>query len=462
MIPPSQAAITDACRGEQLKRAKLSSNPCAPCAKQCGCSCFTTVGQYLANFYHYHRDKFFGYLNLGQAVLFITVMSLIGSILSICVPLCPELAWVVGGFSNSIVVVSMLGTVGMCCSVVGIVGARDGNYGHAGFIDFFMHYMGARAVILLPIFVADRVALARCEGYSTELTHRMDPNYMLRNIALDGDCSFARDYCLARWILDLAMTLYCIRALNKRAQYIVDNDPGTTRAWFEIGDDVFARLLRVKTAFVVAETAGYNAPLVFCNTMDLKEEWEENHDPHCVYPGMTVTGTVKGNGKWLEVKDKHYLPIKVGDEERLVRKHKAKGIDYGSTGSNYFAGGRRSVSHTVPDVGYTVPDVATAATVITVPPTPAYVGQALPLPPQQSSMAPPGSLTAPTALPGSMTAPPGSLTAPTVTNAGSVTAPAGPPGGGGRQSMLVPVMGLGNPNPFAMPTPSPSSQHLGW
>jgi hypothetical protein len=132
------------------------------------------------------------------------------SLLSQIRPLAEPITWVTGGFTDACIGVSILGSLGLFFSVLGIAGLWTP---HPGYVLAFQRFLEARLLMSLPIFIADRLELHRCEAYVNGLTHRIDPSLILRRIALDGRCEQARDYAVGRFIVDFFLTLYCIRVI---------------------------------------------------------------------------------------------------------------------------------------------------------------------------------------------------------------------------------------------------------
>jgi hypothetical protein len=125
-------------------------------------------------------------------------------------PLAEPIAWVTGGFTDACIFISILGSLGLFFSVLGYVGITTP---HPGYAFAFQRFLEARLLMSIPVFVADRLELHRCEAYVNNLTHRIDPSLILRRIALDGRCSEARDFVVGRWIFEFFFTLYCIRVI---------------------------------------------------------------------------------------------------------------------------------------------------------------------------------------------------------------------------------------------------------
>jgi hypothetical protein len=145
-----------------------------------------------------------------KAAKVVAVAFIVLSFLSAIRPLAEPIAWVTGGFTDACIGVSILGSLGLFFSVIGFAGISTP---HPGYLLAFQRFLEGRLAMSIPVFVADRLELHKCEAYVNNLTHRIDPSLILRRIALDGRCNQARDFAVGRWIFEVFLTLYCIRVI---------------------------------------------------------------------------------------------------------------------------------------------------------------------------------------------------------------------------------------------------------
>jgi hypothetical protein len=164
-----------------------------------------------------------------RAAKAVAVVYIVVSFLSCIRPLAEPIAWVTGGFTDACIGISILGSLGLFFSVIGYAGITTP---HPGYALAFQRFLEAKLLMSIPIFIADRVELHRCEAYVNGLTHRIDPSLILRRLALDGRCNQARDYVVGRWIFEFFLTLYCIRVI-----YFAHEDLAARIPYSDIFDD---------------------------------------------------------------------------------------------------------------------------------------------------------------------------------------------------------------------------------
>jgi hypothetical protein len=153
---------------------------------------------------------FFCLASTEKAAKVVVGASLVLSFLSTIRPLAEPIAWVTGGFTDACIGVSILGSIGLFFSTLGLAGISTP---HPGYVLAFERYLIGRLLMSIPVFISDRLELHRCEAYVNSLTHRIDPSLILRRIAMDGRCQQARDFTVGRWIVEFFLTLYCIRVI---------------------------------------------------------------------------------------------------------------------------------------------------------------------------------------------------------------------------------------------------------
>merc|ERR1719213_172246 len=208
--------------------------------------------KWLRGVYERHKDLFFFVLEVEDAVKLIAVISLVRSILAALLPLSPPFAWVFGGVSDlSMVLVSLAGSLGTFFAAVGCYAAWSQ---HPGYIQAFQLYLIGRVLATIPVFVLDRVELAGCEGYATELMHRIRPNLQLRRVALDGHCEGARTFVLYRWLVYLFLGGMCIRCVNAHHEELYQRKP-----YDDIFEDPVAVFQRLRAKRATSAPDDYGA-----------------------------------------------------------------------------------------------------------------------------------------------------------------------------------------------------------
>jgi hypothetical protein len=169
-----------------------------------------------------------------RAAKVVVIVFFVVSLVSAIRPLAEPISWVSGGFGDACIGISILGSLGLFFSVLGFAGfgsvqTFDGRgwvtTPHPGYVHAFQRFLEARLLMSIPIFVADRMQLHRCEAYVNNLMHRIDPSLILRRIALDGRCEQARNFATGRWIFEFFFTLYCIRVIYYAHEDLAEKIP---------------------------------------------------------------------------------------------------------------------------------------------------------------------------------------------------------------------------------------------
>jgi hypothetical protein len=157
-----------------------------------------------------------------RAAKVVVIVFFVVSLVSAIRPLAEPISWVSGGFGDACIGISILGSLGLFFSVLGFAGLTTP---HPGYVHAFQRFLEARLLMSIPIFVADRMQLHRCEAYVNNLMHRIDPSLILRRIALDGRCEQARNFATGRWIFEFFFTLYCIRVIYYAHEDLAEKIP---------------------------------------------------------------------------------------------------------------------------------------------------------------------------------------------------------------------------------------------